>query len=505
MIFRLILILALIFCCASVKAQQNTFSKTYALIGPPHFHTGIGQFAEGSIETNDGYIFLTGGSTLSVVGGSGIGLIKTDKNGNELWRQEKFSNEFRYSVSGKLIMDGDSNIYAYYLRDTSITIESGSSGRVGILMLDKYSKDGTLIWSIPYYNEIAPYVVRCNGISINNDKIYLSGIWIDLSQTTTISIGHLSTVLFCINKNSGELQWIKSYDTGSKDDYNDDLLISDDGFIYLSGLTNGLGASGLRGHLIKTDMEGNMIWQKLFNDIAGVMTINSIDNSNFILTGINPSQPNTKGSIIEIDSSGERINTNNFSFIESLDFYRSSQISDNNLVTVGLSNMSSNTNNCGLIQKSTPNGELLWRHRYDYGPNSDFFINFIETTDNHLLVIGKAFTGFETGADAWLLKLDSNGCLVPGCLEVGINDAEQEMGIAIYPNPTQDRLFIKMEQNQKKPLSFSLYNLQGKLIIQEQLVAEYESFDLSSLQSGVYLVNIVDGDGKKVSRKIIKN
>jgi len=62
-----------------------------------------------------------------------------------------------------------------------------------------------------------------------------------------------------------------------------------------------------------------------------------------------------------------------------------------------------------------------------------------------------------------------------------------------------------MEQNQKNPLQFSLYNLQGKLIIQEQLVAEFESFDLSNLPSGVYLVNIVDGDGKSASKKVIKN
>jgi hypothetical protein len=147
---------------------------------------------------------------------------------------------------------------------------------------------------------------------------------------------------------------------------------------------------------------------------------------------------------------------------------------------------------------------VIWRHRHSYNEFNSHFLNFKETYDNNFIVIGSAREE-ETGQDTWLLKLDSNGCLEPGCLEVGIEEAELEMGIIVYPNPTQDRLFIKMEQNLKKPLHFSLYNLQGKLLIQEQLVAEYESFDLSSLSTGVYLVHIIDNNGKKVSRKIIKN
>jgi len=502
MIFRLILIITLIFCCASNKAQQNTFSKTYALIGPPDYFLGIGQLSFGTIELNDGYIFMTGGWSLSISQGSGIALIKTDKLGNEVWRNEQYSNSFRYTAEGRITMDNDLNIYLFYERDTLV-----SPLRVGIMMLDKYTKDGDLIWRKPYYNNVAPYIARCNGIAIKDENIYLSGICIDLELTTQAN-SYYNQVLYCINKYTGELQWIQTYDTGSKDDYNDDLLISDDGHIFLSGLTNGLGASGLRGHLIKTDMEGNMIWQKLFPEIGdgGLMTINHFEGDKFILTGINyiQGQSTTRGKIIKIDSFG--IINQSLTFTDSeptLSLYRSNQISNGDLVSVGISKF--NNSDCGLILKSDVDGNIKFIHRYDYGPNSDFFINFIETTDNHLLVIGKAFTGFETGADAWLLKLDSNGCLEPGCLEVGINEAEPELGITIYPNPTQDRLFIKMEASQKKPLNFSLYNLQGKLIIQESLVAEYESFDLSNLSTGVYLVHIIDNNGKKVSRKIVKN
>jgi len=494
------LILTILLITNVLLNAQVTFSKTFC--------DSIQSWRRASaqsrkiIELNNGYLFAFAGASLSLQQGSFLTLVKTNQWGEEVWRIEKQSFEFRFTV-GEIALDNDSNIYVYYIRDTSAT---SLTGRIGIVMLDKYRIDGELIWQKPYYNEIAPYNVRPTSISLSNDLIYLSGVWIDLDLTTQLN-SYYNTALYCINKNTGELQWIKSYDTGSKDDYNDDLLISDDEHIYLSGLTNGLGASGFRGHLIKTGIDGNMIWQKLYPEIGdgGVMTINYFEDEKYILTGynFNPNQSGVRGKIIKIDTSGSIHQT--LTFPEgtlSVTLYRTTKISDGNLVSVGISGCDGK--DCGLIQKSSPNGNVIWRHCHSYNEFNSHFLNFKETYDNNFIVIGSAREE-ETGQDTWLLKLDSNGCLEPGCLEVGIEEAELEMGIIVYPNPTQDRLFIKMEQNLKKPLHFSLYNLQGKLLIQEQLVAEYESFDLSSLSTGVYLVHIIDNNGKKVSRKIIKN
>ncbi len=62
---------------------------------------------------------------------------------------------------------------------------------------------------------------------------------------------------------------------------------------------------------------------------------------------------------------------------------------------------------------------LLWAKQYDFGPATDFLLDFIETRDGGLLVGGNA-TGASSGADAWLLKLDANGCLDPQDCEVGV-------------------------------------------------------------------------------------
>jgi len=473
---------------------QITFSKTFCDSIEPWRKSPM--LSRGPIVLNNGYLFVFAGSNLSLSQGSFITVLKTNFSGEEIWRNEQQNFNYRYSI-GSIFLDSDSSIYISYLNDTLT-----ENGRRGKLNVDKYTINGENIWRKKFWGNEISYSALPYEIKVYNDLVYISmSSHNTLNETPNGAYYNISLV--CINKD-GDFNWIKTYDSGGNEDFNFSFLKGSDSSFYISGLTNGLGANGLRGHLIKTDVEGNLIWQKLYNDIAGIMTINTFENVNFILTGINPSQPNTNGRIIEINNNGERINTHHFTFEESLDFYRSSQISDGNIVTVGLSNINPNAHNCGIIQKSTSNGETLWRHRHSYNEFNSYFIDFKETDDSGFIIIGSA-REVETGQDAWLLKLDSNGCLEPGCLEVGIEETELEIGITIYPNPTQDRLFIKTETSQKKPLKFSLYNLQGKLIIQESLVAEYESFDLSNLSTGVYLVHIIDNNGKKVSRKIIKN
>src|SRR5690606_32405308 len=99
-----------------------------------------------------------------------------------------------------------------------------------------------------------------------NDLVYISmSSHNTLLETPNYTYYNIS--LICINKD-GDFQWIKTYDSGGNEDFNFSFLQGRDSSFYISGLTNGLGASGLRGHLIKTDKEGNMIWQKLYSEIG---------------------------------------------------------------------------------------------------------------------------------------------------------------------------------------------------------------------------------------------
>lgn len=68
----------------------------------------------------------------------------------------------------------------------------------------------------------------------------------------------------------------------------------------------------------------------------------------------------------------------------------------------------------------------------------------------------------------------------------------------IFPNPTNDKLFIRGLSN---PIKISIYNVLGKLVLSEITKSE---IDVDNLQSGIYIIKIVD-EQKEIIRKFIKN
>ena len=66
----------------------------------------------------------------------------------------------------------------------------------------------------------------------------------------------------------------------------------------------------------------------------------------------------------------------------------------------------------------------------------------------------------------------------------------------IYPNPTQDLLFIETQQHIE---TVKIYNLQGQLIKE----SSSNSMDVSNLNTGLYFAKIIV-EGKSITRKFIK-
>jgi endoglucanase len=70
----------------------------------------------------------------------------------------------------------------------------------------------------------------------------------------------------------------------------------------------------------------------------------------------------------------------------------------------------------------------------------------------------------------------------------------------IYPNPVKERLFLKNAVGVEK---VSVYNLQGKALLEKSVQHSEMSIDVSGLQPGIYLIR-TEGKGTPVTRKIIK-
>jgi hypothetical protein len=84
-------------------------------------------------------------------------------------------------------------------------------------------------------------------------------------------------------------------------------------------------------------------------------------------------------------------------------------------------------------------------------------------------------------------------------------DALAQTLITIYPNPTRGLLTVKISELPKHAASsLTLFDMQGRVITQQQSLADENKLDISAQPVGTYIMRIAIG-GEVVSWKIIKS
>ncbi len=88
---------------------------------------------------------------------------------------------------------------------------------------------------------------------------------------------------------------------------------------------------------------------------------------------------------------------------------------------------------------------------------------------------------------------------------VGINEAELNISLSVFPNPTADNLTLQISDYNNEKLSYQFYDMQGKLLSKGQVTAQQIQINTASLPLATYFIHVVNQDNKKVqSFKIIK-
>lgn len=77
--------------------------------------------------------------------------------------------------------------------------------------------------------------------------------------------------------------------------------------------------------------------------------------------------------------------------------------------------------------------------------------------------------------------------------------------VKVYPNPVADRLFIRGLREMKKPVRAEVYDIMGQLRLTQVSSRNDFSLDLSSLQKGIYLLKLYNGNEQEVQvEKLIR-
>ena len=77
-------------------------------------------------------------------------------------------------------------------------------------------------------------------------------------------------------------------------------------------------------------------------------------------------------------------------------------------------------------------------------------------------------------------------------------------GVEVFPNPTEQSITITLEKVIKGNTNLELIDIQGRSLLQREIIEEKTNVNLQSLPAGTYLLRVLQGE-KVLIRKVIKN
>lgn len=159
-----------------------------------------------------------------------------------------------------------------------------------------------------------------------------------------------------------------------------------------------------------------------------------------------------------------------------------------------------NNMNCELPTPSTQNG-LVAYYQFNQGVNGLSNAGVTTLTDasanaNNGTLSNFALTGT---ASNWL----ASSPIVTGsnCTVLSSSSFAVDSNVNLYPNPTNGTLNIDL--NNLTNVSVSIYDINGRVILNKDLSGNENSVDLSNFQTGMYLFKIKSSEGE-INKKVVK-
>lgn len=165
----------------------------------------------------------------------------------------------------------------------------------------------------------------------------------------------------------------------------------------------------------------------------------------------------------------------------------------------------------GLLIKVNEQLELEWYHFYSppglVVNDNPYFID-IEPTPDGGYVIGGMYVE-ALGSPHWIIKIDNCGYEVEnGCPEfVSVEEHATIVEMQLWPNPASDYVNVDLEgisNVRLSTLNIQVFDITGLKVLGQQVknVTQMQ-LDVSSLATGMYIVEVDFGDGQKTMQKLM--
>jgi hypothetical protein len=152
------------------------------------------------------------------------------------------------------------------------------------------------------------------------------------------------------------------------------------------------------------------------------------------------------------------------------------------------------------IKRVDKNMNTIWSKRN--GGDAFYHIyNVLATNDGGCIVIGNLndTINHNLNRDIFVMKYDSSG-LITWTKDIKLPSSK----ITVFPNPSSRELNIKLSEGNQRLSNYRIYDLQGKLILQNSINSPQNKIDIQNLSSGVYIIEAQTNSGAVYRTKFVK-